>query len=69
MPARYLISNPCEDSCGTLDTGRTLDGAPVYRCPGCDSEWIELDELVSATQPGGVPRRSVQCCGTVSRSP
>ncbi len=45
MPrARYLVSHPCEDSCGTLKTQRTVEGAPVYLCPGCDSEWIELDE-------------------------
>ena len=66
---RQLITNPCQDACGEITTDRSVEGAPVYRCPGCDSEWIELDELVSATQPGGVPRRSVQCCGTVSRSP
>ena len=44
MPARYLVLNPCEDACGTLTTDRTVEGAPVYLCPGCDSEWIELDE-------------------------
>ena len=66
---RQLITNPCQDACGEITTDRSVEGAPVYRCPGCDSEWVELDDLVSATQPGGVPRRSVQCCGTVSRSP
>ena len=42
--ARYLVTNPCQDACGTLTTDRTVEGAPVYRCPGCDSEWIELYE-------------------------
>lgn len=42
--ARYLTTNPCEDACGTIQTDRTVEGAPVYRCPGCDSEWIELHE-------------------------
>ena len=44
MPARYLVSNPCQDACGTVTTDRTDEGAPVYRCPGCDSEGIELGE-------------------------
>ncbi len=43
---RSLVSYPCQDACGTLTTDRTVEGAPVYRCPGCDSEWIELDERV-----------------------
>ncbi len=50
MTARFLISYPCEDGCGELRTGRTVEGAPVYRCPGCDSEWIELEER-TATSP------------------
>ena len=44
MPARHLISNPCQDACGTIETDRRVEGAPVYHCPGCDSEWIELAE-------------------------
>lgn len=51
--ARYLVSNPCEDACGTITTDRTLEGAPVYRCPGCDSEWIELAER---TEPADEPK-------------
>lgn len=54
MPARYLVSNPCQDACGTVTTDRTDEGAPIYRCPGCDSEWIELGERnpdASGTQP------------------
>lgn len=49
--ARYLISNPCEDACGTLTTDRRVQGAPVYRCPGCDSEWIELSEITEPEAP------------------
>ncbi|GAB3705942.1 hypothetical protein [Mariniluteicoccus flavus] len=49
MPARYLVSHPCEDACSEITTDRLVDGAPVYRCPGCDSEWIELDELTPET--------------------
>lgn len=47
MAARYLVSNPCEDACGTLTTDERVQGAPVYRCPGCDSRWIELSEVVA----------------------
>ena len=51
MPARYLVSNPCADACGTITTDRTEEGAPVYRCPGCDSEWIELGERTLICEP------------------
>lgn len=44
MVTRDIVSRPCEDACATVKTARTVEGAPVYRCPGCDSEWIELDE-------------------------
>lgn len=44
MSARYLVSHPCEDACGTIETDERVEGAPVYRCPGCDSTWIELHE-------------------------
>lgn len=50
-PARYLVLNPCEDACGTLTTQRTVEGAPVYLCPGCDSEWIELHERTEPADP------------------
>lgn len=40
MTTRDLICNPCEDGCGEIRTDRTVEGAPVLRCPGCDSEWI-----------------------------
>lgn len=54
--ARYLQTNPCEDACGTIQTDRRVEGAPVYRCPGCDSEWIELHERTTepdaASDPG-----------------
>lgn len=44
MATRFLVANTCEDGCGIRKTGQTVEGAPVYRCPGCDSTWIELDE-------------------------
>ncbi|HHT12581.1 MAG TPA: hypothetical protein GX013_05370 [Propionibacterium sp.] len=44
MSARFLTSWPCQDACGTLKTDELVEGAPVYRCPGCDTTWIELDE-------------------------
>lgn len=44
MPARFLENNPCNDSCGTITTDEKVEGAPVYRCPGCDTSWIELNE-------------------------
>lgn len=44
MAARFLVSHPCEDACCEVMTDQVVDGAPVYRCPGCDSEWIELRE-------------------------
>ena len=50
--ARYLVSNPCEDACATIETSRRVEGAPVYRCPGCDSEWIELHERTPPAPPG-----------------
>lgn len=53
MSARFLRTFPCQDACGTLTTDRTVEGAPVYRCPGCDTEWIELDER---TAPDAAPR-------------
>lgn len=49
--ARYLVSQPCQDACGTITTDRRVEGAPVYRCPGCDSEWIELAERTEPAQP------------------
>ena len=61
MPARFLVSYPCEDACGEVMTRRTVEGAPVYRCPGCDSEWIELDERTAQPQApaeGDVPPES-----------
>ncbi len=44
MSARFLVSHPCNDACCEVMTEHTVEGAPVYRCPGCDSEWIELGE-------------------------
>lgn len=44
MAARFLVSHPCEDACCEVMTDQVVEGAPVYRCPGCDSEWIELRE-------------------------
>ena len=46
MSARFLTSWPCQDACGTIETDERVEGAPVYRCPGCDSSWIELNERV-----------------------
>jgi hypothetical protein len=39
---RHLVSNPCQDRCGTAATDEHLDGSPIYRCPGCDSTWTEV---------------------------
>ncbi|MDN5571839.1 MAG: hypothetical protein L0G22_11420 [Propionibacteriaceae bacterium] len=47
--ARFLVSHPCQDACGTIETDRRVEGAPVYRCPGCDSEWIEEHERTPET--------------------
>ncbi len=52
MVARHLVSNPCQDACGTIQSDRLVEGAPVYRCPGCDSEWIELDERTAPREGG-----------------
>jgi hypothetical protein len=65
MAARYLVSNPCEDGCGTLSTGRTVEGAPVYRCAGCDSEWIELHERVADSGATPVPGSEQPVAGVV----
>jgi hypothetical protein len=53
MATRDLVSYPCEDACGTLVTDRTFEDAPVYRCPGCDTEWIELSERTPTPDPAG----------------
>ncbi|MBK8464144.1 MAG: hypothetical protein IPL36_14355 [Nigerium sp.] len=53
--ARFLASYPCEDACGTIETDRRVDGAPVYRCPGCDSEWIEEYERTVGAHPEPAP--------------
>ncbi|MBB1482929.1 hypothetical protein H5392_03525 [Tessaracoccus sp. MC1865] len=44
MSARFLTTWPCQDACGTIKTDELVEGAPVYRCPGCDTTWIELNE-------------------------
>lgn len=44
MSARFLTTWPCQDACGTVETDERVEGAPVYRCPGCDTTWIELNE-------------------------
>lgn len=53
MSARFLSTWPCQDACGTLRTDELVEGAPVYRCPGCDTTWIELDERTELEQPAG----------------
>ncbi len=55
MAARFLVSHPCEDACCEVMTDRTVEGAPVYLCPGCDSEWIELRERTIAAPPPPPP--------------
>lgn len=52
MAARFLASHPCQDACGVMETGESVEGAPVYACPGCDTRWIELGERRPADQPG-----------------
>ncbi len=49
MATRDIESHPCEDACGTVTTDETVEGAPVYRCPGCDSRWIDLKERTEST--------------------
>lgn len=48
MTTRSITSNPCQDACGTVTTNETVDGAPVQRCPGCDSTWIDESETTTA---------------------
>lgn len=57
MSTRDVVNRPCEDACGTVKTDRTVEGAPVYQCPGCDAEWIELDERTgpASAGPASVP--------------
>ena len=45
---RHLVTNPCQDACGTVDTGAQLDGCTIFRCPGCDSTWVDDDEAAPA---------------------
>ncbi|MGO4957629.1 hypothetical protein ACTQ49_10230 [Luteococcus sp. Sow4_B9] len=59
MPARFIESNTCQDGCGIIKTADKVEGAPVYRCPGCDSRWIELNERSSVKDPKkkvGIPK-------------
>ena len=51
--ARFLVSFPCQDACCEVMTDKVVEGAPVYRCPGCDSEWIELRERTTAASGAG----------------
>lgn len=44
MAVRFIEANTCQDACGIIKTRDRVEGAPVYRCPGCDSRWIELNE-------------------------
>lgn len=54
MSARFLVTWPCQDACGTIETDERVEGAPIYACPGCDSRWIELNERTEpADEPGG----------------
>ncbi|MGO1384718.1 MAG: hypothetical protein ACTHWA_08605 [Arachnia sp.] len=55
MAARFLVSHPCNDACCEVMTEYTVEGAPVYRCPGCDSEWIELGERTADKGSSGPP--------------
>lgn len=48
MAARFIVSYPCQDACREVMTEHTVEGAPVYCCPGCDSEWIELGERTAS---------------------
>lgn len=48
---RDLVSYPCQDACAERVTGRTVDGAPVYVCPGCDSEWYDDRECTKPAPP------------------
>jgi hypothetical protein len=41
---RPLVSNPCKDACGTVTTGQLFEGSLVYRCPGCESQWVEVPD-------------------------
>lgn len=53
MATRDVVSKLCNDECATIKTDRTLEGATIYLCPGCDAEWIELDER---THPASGPQ-------------
>ncbi|MDF1489256.1 hypothetical protein [Tessaracoccus caeni] len=45
MSAKFLVTYPCQNECGAVKTGKVVDGDPVYECPGCGSEWIEITQL------------------------
>ena len=53
MSARFLTTWPCQNECGTIRTDERVEGAPVYRCPGCDSTWIELGERTEPAAAAG----------------
>lgn len=52
MPVRYLETFPCQDACGTIETSEKVEGAPVYKCPGCDTSWIDLNERTEPADAG-----------------
>lgn len=49
----HLVTNPCRDACGTVETDAVFEGSPVYRCPGCESTWAELPEQDVESRPFG----------------
>ena len=53
---RQLVTNPCNDACGTVATGQLFENALVYRCPGCESQWVDL--------PDGSPEDLSQTSGS-----
>ena len=44
MSTRFLVTYPCQNECGAMKTAKVIDGEPVYECPGCGTEWIEIKD-------------------------
>lgn len=41
------------------ETGEFMEGAPVYSCPGCDTQWIELNERKPVEEAPAPPEAEV----------
>ena len=53
--ARPLVIAGCRRLCGWQETGRQLDGEPLFACSGCGSEWVPSQPWTPIDYEGVVP--------------